>query len=85
MPSSNTVGDDSLGDTRSDGSLDDSSDRVHRTNDLGLELGRHVELDLLEEVLGRTEATNDKHVLQKLVKLKIVHIWSLTCRDLFCA
>lgn len=66
MPSSNTVGNNSLGDTGGNGTLDDSSDGIHGTDDLGLELGRHVELDLLEEVLGRTETTNHEHVLQKL-------------------
>jgi hypothetical protein len=66
MPSSNTVSDDSLGDTGSNGTFHDSSDGVHRSDNLGLELGWHVELDLLEKVLGCTETTNHEHVLQEL-------------------
>lgn len=50
MPASDTVCDDTFGDTGRDGALDNSRDRVHGTHDLGLELRRHVELDLLEEV-----------------------------------
>jgi hypothetical protein len=45
-----TVRDDSLCDTSCDGALDDSGDGVHGPDDLGLELRRDVELDLLEEV-----------------------------------
>lgn len=46
-----TVCDDSFRDTSSDSTLDDSSDRVHRSDDLGLELRGNMELDLLEQVL----------------------------------
>jgi len=46
----NTVCNDSLCDTGGDGTLDDGGDRVHGSDDLGLELGWDVKLDLLEEV-----------------------------------
>jgi hypothetical protein len=51
MPTSDTVCDNTLCDTSSDGTLDNSSDGIHGSDDLGLELRWHVELDLLEEVL----------------------------------
>ena len=57
-------GDDALGDTSSDGAFDYSSDGVHRANDLGLELRGDVEFDLLEEVFGSTEATDDEDILE---------------------
>lgn len=61
------VGNDALADTGSDGALDNGGDRVHGTDNLGLELGRDVELNLLEEVLGGTEATDDQDILQGAV------------------
>jgi hypothetical protein len=42
MSTSDTRCDDTLGDTGSDGTLDNGSDRVHRSDNLGLELGRNV-------------------------------------------
>lgn len=48
MSTGDTRCDDTLGDTSSDGTLDNGSDRVHGPDNLGLELGRDVELDLLE-------------------------------------
>jgi hypothetical protein len=51
MTAGHTVGDNPLGDTCGDGALDYCGDGIHGTDDLGLELGRDVELDLLEEVL----------------------------------
>jgi hypothetical protein len=63
MPTGNTVCDNTFCDTGSDSTLDDGSDRVHGSDDLGLELGWDVELDLLEEVLGCTETTNNENVL----------------------
>lgn len=66
MPSGNAVCDDSFGDTSSDCTLDDSGDGVHGPDYLGLELRRHVKLDLLEKVLGRAKATNNEDVLEKL-------------------
>lgn len=62
-----TVGDDSLGDTGGDGALDNGGDGVHGSDDLGLELRRDMQLDLLEEVLGGTETTDDQNVLQGAV------------------
>jgi hypothetical protein len=59
----NTMRNDTLSDTGRNGTLDDSSDRVHRTHDLGLVLGRDVELDLLEEIFRSTKSTDDKNVL----------------------
>lgn len=63
VATSDTVGDDALCDTSGDGALYDGSDGVHGTNDLGLELRRYVQLDLLEQILGRTETTDNEHVL----------------------
>lgn len=50
MSTSDTVCDDALSNTGSDGTLDDGSDGIHGSDDLGLELRRDVKLDLLEEV-----------------------------------
>jgi hypothetical protein len=50
VPTCYAVCDDPLGDTCSDCTLDDGSHRVHRADHLCLILGRHMELDLLEEV-----------------------------------
>jgi len=58
MSSRNTRCHNTLGDTRRDGALDNGSDGVHGSHDLVLELRRHVESDLLEEILGSTKATN---------------------------
>ncbi len=58
-------GNDSLGDTGCDGAFDDGSDGIHRSNDLGLELWGNVELDLLEEIFGSTEAPDDKDILNR--------------------
>lgn len=63
VPSSHAGCNDTLGDTSSNGTFDDGSDGVHRANDLGLKLRRDVELDLLEEILGRTETTHDENIL----------------------
>jgi hypothetical protein len=56
-------GDDSLGDAGCDGTFDDGSDGVHGSDDFVLELRWDVEFDLLEEVFGGTETTDDKDVL----------------------
>lgn len=64
VATSDAVGDDALADTGGDGALDNGGDRIHGTNNLGLELGRNVQLDLLEEVLGSTETTDDQNVLK---------------------
>lgn len=64
MSSRNTGSDDTLGNTSRDGSLYNSSHRVHRPNDLVLELRRHMKLDLLEEVLGGAKPSNDEHILR---------------------
>ena len=50
VSTSYTVCDNAFGDTSCDSTFDDSGDGVHRPDDLGLELRRYVELDLLEEV-----------------------------------
>ena len=63
VSTSHTVGDNSLSDTGSNSTFDDGGYRVHRANNLGLILGRHVKLDLLEEVLGGTESTDNKNIL----------------------
>lgn len=60
----NTARDDTLRDTRCDGAFDDGGDGVHGPYDFRLELWRNVEFDLLEEVLRRAEAANDKDVLE---------------------
>ena len=84
-----TGGDDALGDTSRDSAFDDGSDRVHRADDLGLELWRHVEFYLLEEVFRSTEPADDKDVLEER---RLVPIFAeqraeeeLTCRILFWA
>ena len=58
------MGDDSLSDTGRDCTFDDCSYRVHGSDDLRLELGWDVELDLLEKVFRGTETTNDEDVLE---------------------
>jgi hypothetical protein len=63
MSARDAVCHDTLSDTCCHGALDDGGDRVHRTHNLGLELRGYVELDLLEEVLGCAESTDNKHVL----------------------
>jgi hypothetical protein len=61
----NTGGDDTLSDTSGDSTLDNGGNGVHGSDDLVLKLWRHVELDLLEEVLGRTETTDNEDILSK--------------------
>jgi hypothetical protein len=63
VTTSNTGCDDTLGDTGCDGSFNDGGDGVHGADDFGLELGRDVEFDLLEEVFRGTETANDEDVL----------------------
>ena len=58
-----TGSDDALGDTSRDSAFDYGSHRVHRADDLGLELWRYVEFDLLEEVLRSPEPADNKDVL----------------------
>lgn len=65
VSSRDTVCDDPLSDAGRNSALNDSCDRVHWSDDLGLELRWHVKLDLLEEIFGGTETTDYKHVLQK--------------------
>lgn len=64
VPASDTGGDDALGDTGCDGAFDDGSDGIHGTYDFGLELWGNVELDLLEEVFGSTEAADHENILK---------------------
>lgn len=58
-------GDDALGDAGGDGAFDDGGDGVHGSDDFGLELRGDVEFDLLEEVFGGAEATDDEDVLEE--------------------
>lgn len=67
VATSHTVGDDAFGDTSSDGTLDNGSHGVHGADNLGLELGRDVKLNLLEEVFGGTETTDNQDVLERTV------------------
>ena len=67
VAASDSGGDDTLCDAGCDSTFDDSGDRVHGTDDLGLELRWDVEFDLLEEVFGGTEATHDEDVLEYAV------------------
>ena len=63
MSSRDTGGDDALRDTGRDGTLDDGGDGVHGSDDLVLELRWYVEFDLLEEILGGAETTDNQYVL----------------------
>ena len=63
MSTSDTVCDDALGDTGGDGTLDDGCHGIHWPYHLVLELRRHVQLDLLEEVFGCTETADNENVL----------------------
>jgi hypothetical protein len=67
MSAGDAVCDDTFCDTGGNGTFDNGGDRVHRTDDLGLELWGHVKFDLLEEVLRCTETTDYQDVLQLLV------------------
>ena len=67
MTTCNAGGDDSFSDTGCDGAFDDRCDRVHGTDNFGLELGWDMEFDLLEEVFGSTEATDDEDVLEAMI------------------
>lgn len=67
MATGDTMCDDTLGDTGSNSSLDNCSDRVHGSDNLGLELRRNMKLDLLEKVLGGTETTDNQDILQSSV------------------
>lgn len=72
VAASYTGGDDTFGDTSCDSAFDDGSNGVHRADDLGLELWGYVEFDLLEEVFGSSEATNDKDVLKETHLVQIL-------------
>lgn len=65
VATSDTGGDDTLGDAGSDSTFNDGSHGVHRSYDLGLELWGNVEFDLLEEIFGSTEATDNKDILKE--------------------
>lgn len=67
MATSNTMRNNTLTNTGGNGSLDNGGHGVDGTNNLGLELRRNVKLNLLEEVLGGTETTDNKDVLQSSV------------------
>lgn len=64
MATGNTVRYNTLTNTGSNGSLDNGGHGVDGTNNLGLELGRNMKLNLLEEVFRSTETTDDENVLQ---------------------
>lgn len=76
VTASYTGSDDTLGDTSCDSTFDDGSDGIHRANDFGLKLWGNVELDLLEEVFGSTEAADDKDVLKEI---PLVQVRSVGC------
>jgi len=63
----NTMSDYSFCDTSCDSALDDGGDRVHGPDNLGLELWRNVELDLLEEILGCAKSTYYQDVLERAI------------------
>ena len=65
VPAGDAGGDDAFSDTSGDCTLDNSSNRVHGTNYFRLELWWDVESDLLEQILGSTEAANHKNILGK--------------------
>jgi hypothetical protein len=67
MSSSNTMSNNSLCDTSSNSTLDNGSHGIHGPDNLGLELGRDMELDLLEKVFGGTETTDNQDVLESAV------------------
>lgn len=67
MPTRDTVRNDALRDTSCNGSFDNGSDGVHGSHHLGLELRWDMELDLLEEVFGSTETTDNQDILLSLV------------------
>jgi hypothetical protein len=69
MSTGNTVCDDTLCNTGGNSTFDNGGDRVHGTDNLGLELWGHMEFDLLEEVLGCTETTDYQDVLPLLVPI----------------
>ena len=73
MTARDAGGDDSLGNAGRDGAFDDGGDRVHGTDNFGLELWGNMEFDLLEEVFRSTEAAHDENILYKKnrVSLKI--------------
>lgn len=62
-----TVRNHTFRDTGCHGALDDGGYRVHRPNHLCLVLGRHMELDLLEQILRCTETTHDEDVLSTVL------------------
>ena len=64
MSTGNTMGDHPFGNTSRDGALDDGGHRVHGSHDFGLELGRNMEFDLLEEVFGGAKSTHYQDVLE---------------------
>lgn len=55
--------DDALCDAGCDCAFYDGGDRVHGSDDFGLELRRDVKFDLLEEVFGGAEAADYEDVL----------------------
>ena len=63
MPASNARCNNSLSDTSSDSTLDNSCHRIHGTNHLSLELRWNMKLDLLKEVFGSAKTTHNKNVL----------------------
>lgn len=76
VAASYTGGNDTLGNTGCDSAFNDGSDRIHRANDFGLELWGNMELDLLEEIFGSTEAADDKDILREI---RLVHVCGVEC------
>lgn len=65
MSSRHTRSDNALRDASCNSSFDDGCNGIHGSDDLVLELRRHMELNLLEKVLRSTKTTNNEHVLRK--------------------
>ena len=63
MPAGHTVCDNTLGDTCCHSTLDDGGYRIHRSNNLGLELWWNMQLNLLKQILRRAESADDQNVL----------------------
>jgi hypothetical protein len=67
MSPGNSACDDSLCNASRNGTFYDRRDGIHWPNDLGLELRRHMQLDLREQVLTCTKPTHNEHILQRPV------------------
>src|SRR6187402_3394106 len=64
MTTSHAGCDHPLSDTSSNGTLNDSGNGIHRSDNLGLELRWDMEFDLLEKIFGCTKTTNHEDILE---------------------